>query len=147
MMMKFHHIGIACENIQEVIVFLENTFNIIKKSKIIWHENQGVDACLLTNADGANIELVSGKNIEMTSYQTVFKRLILTGFWLMPWLQNMSREKVFELYNHLAALIDKNILYVPIEKTYNFEEIKKAVAHSAGYNRSGKIILTPNGPF
>lgn len=64
MMMKFHHIGIACENIQEVIVFLENTFNIIKKSKIIWHESQGVDACLLTNADGANIELVSGKNIE-----------------------------------------------------------------------------------
>ena len=64
MMMKFHHIGIACENIQEVIVFLENTFNIIKKSKIIWHENQGVDACLLTNDDGTNIELVSGKTIE-----------------------------------------------------------------------------------
>ena len=63
MMMKFHHIGIACENIQEVIVFLENTFNITKKTEIIYHENQGVDACLLTNADGANIELVSGKNI------------------------------------------------------------------------------------
>ena len=63
-MMKFHHIGIACENIQEVIVFLESTFNIVKKSKIIWHEIQAVDACLLTSSDGANIELVSGKNID-----------------------------------------------------------------------------------
>ena len=62
--MKFHHIGIACENINEVIVFLENTFRINRKSKIIWHEIQGVDACLLTNVDGTNIELVSGKNIE-----------------------------------------------------------------------------------
>ena len=63
-MMKFHHLGIACENIKEVIVFLETTFSIVKKSKIIWHEIQGVDACLLTNADGINIELVSGKSIE-----------------------------------------------------------------------------------
>jgi len=63
-MMKFHHIGIACENIEEVIVFLESTFNIVKRSKIIWHEIQAVDACLLTSSDGANIELVSGKNID-----------------------------------------------------------------------------------
>ena len=64
MKLKFNHIGIACENISEVIVFLESTFNIVSKSKIIYHENHGVDACLLTNDDGTNIELVSGKNIE-----------------------------------------------------------------------------------
>ena len=33
--MKFHHLGIACENIKEVIVFLETTFSIVKKSKIM----------------------------------------------------------------------------------------------------------------
>ena len=65
----------------------------------------------------------------------------------MPWLMNMSREEVFELYNHLASLIDKKILYVPVEKTYKLEEVKNAVSHSAGYNRTGKIILTPNGAF
>ena len=63
-MLKFHHLGIACENIKEVTVFLENTFSIVKKSKIVFLENQGVDACLLTNDDGTNIELVSGKTIE-----------------------------------------------------------------------------------
>ena len=103
--------------------------------------------CLTEKATILNYGLLSGKNIEMTSYQTVFKRLVLTGFWLMPWLMNMSREEVFELYNHLASLIDKKILYVPVEKTYKLEEVKNAVSHSAGYNRTGKIILTPNGAF
>ena len=64
MKLKFNHIGIACKNISEVIVFLESTFNIVSKSKIIYHENHGVDACLLTNDDGTNIELVSGNNIK-----------------------------------------------------------------------------------
>mgnify|MGYP001483286679 CR=1 FL=1 len=63
-MLKFHHLGIACENILEVSIFLERTFSISKKSKIVFLENQGVDACLLTNDDGTNIELVSGKTIQ-----------------------------------------------------------------------------------
>ena len=101
--------------------------------------------CLAEEATILNYGLLSGKNIEMTSYQTVFKRLVLTGFWLMPWLQKMERQEIFEMYNHLAGLIASKKLHVPIEKTYPLEEIKKAVKHSATYNRSGKIILTPNG--
>ena len=101
--------------------------------------------CLADQATILNYGLLSGKNIEMTSYQTVFKRLILTGFWLMPWLQTMDRQEIFKMYNHLASLIASKKLHVPIEKTYPLEEIKKAVKHSATYNRSGKIILTPNG--
>ena len=103
--------------------------------------------CLDEKGTILNYGLLSGKNIEMSSYQTVFKSLVLTGFWLSPWLQNMSRKEVFELYNFLATLIGKKVLHVPIEKTYNLEDIKQAVEHSAGYNRSGKIILTPNGDF
>ena len=103
--------------------------------------------CLDEKGTILNYGLLSGKNIEMSSYQTVFKSLVLTGFWLSPWLQNMSRKEVFELYNFLATLISKKVLHVPIEKTYNLDDIKQAVEHSAGYNRSGKIILTPNGDF
>ena len=136
------------ENLAEEVRDLTNAANIkLAIDAVGGNQVLRLGDCLAEEATILNYGLLSGKNIEMTSYQTVFKRLILTGFWLVPWLQNMSREKVFELYNHLAALIDKNILYVPIEKTYNLEEIRKAVAHSAGYNRSGKIILTPNGPF
>ena len=100
--------------------------------------------CLVDEATILNYGLLSGKNIEMTSYQTVFKRLVLTGFWLSPWLQTMTREEIFKMYNYLAELIAKKSLYVPIEKTYSLDDIKNAVKHSSEYNRSGKIILTPN---
>ena len=63
----------------------------------------------------------------------------------MPWLQKMNRKEIFDMYNYLASLIESKKLYVPIEETYSLEEIKKAVKHSAAYNRSGKIIITPNG--
>ncbi len=101
--------------------------------------------CLAEKATILNYGLLSGKNIEMTSFQTVFKRLVLTGFWLMPWLQSMSKEEIFDMYNHLASMMVEKNLYVPIEKTYHLDEIKNAVKHSAAYKRSGKIIITPNG--
>ena len=101
--------------------------------------------CLQEEATILNYGLLSGKNIEMTSYQTVFKRLILTGFWLMPWRQSMKKEELVDMYNYLASLVASKKLYVPIEKTYSLDEIKAAVKHSAAYNRSGKIIILPNG--
>jgi methylmalonyl-CoA/ethylmalonyl-CoA epimerase len=62
--LKFHHIGIACSNIEETAIFLENTFDIEDKTEIFTLSNQGVDVCLLTCKDRLNIELVSGKTVE-----------------------------------------------------------------------------------
>ena len=101
--------------------------------------------CLADESTILNYGLLSGKNIEISAYQTVFKRLLLTGFWLSPWLQKMERAEIFKMYHYLAELISKNSLYVPVEKTYNLDDIKMAVKHASNYNRSGKIIITPNG--
>ena len=101
--------------------------------------------CLEDEATILNYGLLSGKNIEISSHQTVFKRIILTGFWLMPWLQNMEKKEIIEMYTYLSSLIEKDIIHVPVEKTYPIEDIKQAVAHAAKYGRNGKIIVTPNG--
>lgn len=61
--MKFHHIGIACDNIEEVLLFLEKTFTIMAKTDIIYDKNQDAKLCLVTTEDGTNIELVSGKTV------------------------------------------------------------------------------------
>lgn len=101
--------------------------------------------CLDDEATILNYGLLSGKNIEISSNQTVFKRLILTGFWLMPWLQRMDKKEISDMYKYLANLMESKIIHVPVEKTYALEDIKDAVAHAATYGRSGKIIVTPNG--
>jgi len=101
--------------------------------------------CLEDEATILNYGLLSGKNIEISSYHTVFKRILLTGFWLMPWLQNMKQQEIIDMYSYLSTLIEKGIIHVPVEKTYSLEDIKDAVSHAATFGRSGKIIVTPNG--
>ena len=61
--MKFHHIGIACDDIESAINFVKNTFHISKVSEIIFDENQNVNLCLLQTKCNIHIELVSGVTI------------------------------------------------------------------------------------
>jgi len=103
--------------------------------------------CLVDEGIILNYGLLSGKAPRLRADQTVFRRLWLTGFWLAPWLENMSVDEVRELYDMLAARIADGTLDVPVEATYPLEEIGQAVAHAARYRRAGKILVTPNGPI
>jgi len=62
--MKFHHIGVACAAINKAVDFVEKSFTVLSKTKIIFDECQNVNLCLLTLEGGTNIELVSGRTVE-----------------------------------------------------------------------------------
>jgi methylmalonyl-CoA/ethylmalonyl-CoA epimerase len=62
--MKFHHVGVACKNIQEEIANISKIHEIVKRSPIVFDKGQDAELALLTLADGTNIELVSGKQVE-----------------------------------------------------------------------------------
>jgi NADPH:quinone reductase-like Zn-dependent oxidoreductase len=94
-----------------------------------------------------NYGRLSGEDPRLSGHQCVFKRLWLTGFWLVPWLQKLSRQEIAHLYANLAGRIAEGTLRVDVEATYPIEEIKEAVARSNGYRRRGKILVTPNGPI
>jgi mitochondrial enoyl-[acyl-carrier protein] reductase / trans-2-enoyl-CoA reductase len=93
-----------------------------------------------------NYGRLSGENPQLSGHQCVFKRLTLTGFWLVPWLQKMSRQEVVALYSGLARRMAEGTLRIPVEKTFRLEEIKEAVALANAYRRGGKVLVTPNGP-
>jgi methylmalonyl-CoA/ethylmalonyl-CoA epimerase len=63
-MMKFHHIGIACRNIGEEIQSISRIHEIVKTSPVVFDKEQDAELVLLTLADGTNIELVSGRQVE-----------------------------------------------------------------------------------
>ncbi len=94
-----------------------------------------------------NYGRLSGENPQLSGHQCVFKRLWLTGFWLVPWLQKLSREEVTALYAKLAGQIADGTIRVPVEATFPIESIKQAVAHANAYGRAGKVLVTPNGPL
>jgi len=93
-----------------------------------------------------NYGRLSGENPQLSGHQCVFKRLVLTGFWLVPWLQKLSREEVAALYDGLARRMADGTLRVAVEKTFPLEEIKDAVTLANAYRRGGKVLVTPNGP-
>jgi NADPH:quinone reductase-like Zn-dependent oxidoreductase len=93
-----------------------------------------------------NYGRLSGENPQLSGHQCVFKRLVLTGFWLVPWLQKLPRPEVAALYDGLARRMAEGTLRIAVEKTFPLEEIKEAVALSNAYRRGGKVLVTPNGP-
>jgi trans-2-enoyl-CoA reductase len=100
---------------------------------------------LADQATVVNYGLLSGENPQLTGHQCVFKRICLTGFWLMPWLRDMPRADIIALYAKLAARIADGTLHVPVQTTYSIEDIKQALALANGYRRTGKVLVTLNG--
>jgi methylmalonyl-CoA/ethylmalonyl-CoA epimerase len=62
--MKFHHVGVACRNIDEGIANISKIHQVIKKSQIVFDKEQNSELVLLTLSDGTNMELISGKPVE-----------------------------------------------------------------------------------
>ena len=94
-----------------------------------------------------NYGLLSGEDCRFTAHQLVFKRITATGFWLMPALAGMSGGEREMLYRDLADRARAGDLHVEVEKTYGIDDIKTALEHAERESRSGKILVTPNGPL
>lgn len=61
--MKFHHIGIACDNIPHHLEQIEKLQGIIYRSDIVFDPHQHAHVCLVETKDGAWIELIAGEKV------------------------------------------------------------------------------------
>jgi hypothetical protein len=62
--MKLHHLGIACVNIEESLVYLKNNFEVIQVGKIIFDELQGVSLLMVYLKESIPFELISGETVK-----------------------------------------------------------------------------------
>ncbi len=69
----------------------------------------------------------------------------LVGFILGRALATRSLEQVRAIYADLGQQITDGALSAPVEKVYPIEEIKAALTHAQRGERSGKILVAPNG--
>ena len=100
-------------------------------------------ASLLTdNSTIINYGLLSGENIQLDPHNTIFKNIILKGFWLSLWLNKMSIEEKNKLYSYLSKLIIRKSLFTKIEKVFHINDIKEAINTASNFNRDGKILVT-----
>jgi methylmalonyl-CoA/ethylmalonyl-CoA epimerase len=96
--MKFHHVGIACKNIDEEIASIAAIHKIIRQSPKVFDEAQNAELVLLTLADGTRLELISGKQVE------TFIKKNITYYHLCFEVDDINAE-VARLVNEGAFLI------------------------------------------
>jgi methylmalonyl-CoA/ethylmalonyl-CoA epimerase len=61
--MRFHHIGVACYNIEEEIFNISKIHKVINVSPIVFDSNQNAQLCIIDTSEGITIELISGEQV------------------------------------------------------------------------------------
>ncbi len=62
--MKFHHIGIACKNIQLELQRLKRLHRVLFVSETVFDELQQAELCMVEVEDGLRLELIAGPVVE-----------------------------------------------------------------------------------
>ena len=103
--------------------------------------------CLSRGGTLVNYGYLSGEPCKMTPDHLIVGGLTLTGFWLMAFMSSASRAEIEALYAQMAQYFIDGTMQVPIEASYELDDIAKALAHAHRESRDGKVLLTPNGPL
>ena len=89
---------------------------------------------------------MSGEDPVMSRGALTSGGLTLVGFILGRALARRSLAEIRAIYADLGEQILKGKLSAPVERIYPIEEIKAALTHAQRGERSGKILVAPNGP-
>ncbi|HMH54476.1 MAG TPA: zinc-dependent alcohol dehydrogenase family protein [Candidatus Acidoferrum sp.] len=93
-----------------------------------------------------NYGSMSGEDPVMSRASLVGNGQKLVGFILGRALATRTPAQVRAIYSDLGAQVAKGMLSAPVEKVYPIEEIKAALTHAQRGERTGKILVAPNGP-
>jgi len=104
-----------------------------------------LSSCLGDGGVICNYGSMSGEDPVMPRGALTSGGQTLVGFILGRGLAKRSLSEVREIYADLGRQVLDGTLTAPVEKVYPIEDIKAALAHAQQGERSGKILVTPNG--
>ena len=106
-----------------------------------------LSSCVGERGVVCNYGSMSGEDPVMSRGALSASGLTLVGFTLGRALATRSLEQIRAIYADLGQQVLKGTLSAPVEKVYPIEEITAALAHAQRGERSGKILVAPNGPL
>ena len=106
-----------------------------------------LSSCLGEGGVVCNYGSMTGDDPVMSRAALISGGQTLVGFILGRALATRSPEQVRAIYTDLGKQILDGTLSAPVEKLYPLEEIKTALTHAQLSERSGKILVAPNGPL
>jgi len=105
-----------------------------------------ISSCLAEGGVVCNYGSMSGQDPVMPRSALTAGGQTLVGFTLGRGLATRSLDQIRALYADLGRQVLGKALYAPVEKVYPIEEIKTALSHAQRGERSGKILVAPDGP-
>lgn len=103
--------------------------------------------CLAENGTVCTYGSMTGEDPIVHRSALIYRGVSLTGFMLGRGLAKRSADQVRAIYADLAGQVMSGALSAPVEKVYPIEDIKAALARADQGERSGKILVAPNGPI
>ena len=73
----------------------------------------------------------------------IFKELTIKGFWLTDWIRRVDSQVRTRVATEVITLLATGKIQLPVEASYNLDDIKKATAHAEAQGRWGKILIKP----
>jgi trans-2-enoyl-CoA reductase len=102
-------------------------------------------SCLADGGVVCNYGSMSGEDPVMARGALTNNGLKLVGFILGRFLATRSLEQIRQIYADLGQQILGGTLSAPVERVYAIDDIRPALAHAQRGERSGKILVAPNG--
>lgn len=75
----------------------------------------------------------------------IFRDITVKGFWLVNWFERASKEERTATYADLTKMVLKGELYAPIDRHFGLDDIQEAAAYTWKGERTGKVLVAPNG--
>jgi NADPH:quinone reductase-like Zn-dependent oxidoreductase len=104
-----------------------------------------IAACVADDGVVCTYGAMSGEDPVMARSALSSRGVSLVGFTLTRPLSTYPLERVRTLYADLARQVMDGVLFAPVEKVYAIDDITVALAHAQRGERTGKILVAPNG--
>lgn len=92
-----------------------------------------------------NYGAMSNEPATMQAGAMIFRDVRVRGFWLVHWFERASKEERMATYGALTQAVASGTLQAPIDKVFTLDEIREAARYAWAGERSGKVLLAPNG--
>ena len=92
-----------------------------------------------------NYGAMSNEAASMQAGAMIFRDVRVRGFWLVNWFERASKEERMSTYAALTKAVATGTLHAPIDCIFTLDEIAEAARYTWAGERSGKVLLAPNG--
>ncbi|MFY9212669.1 MAG: zinc-dependent alcohol dehydrogenase family protein [Aestuariivita sp.] len=92
-----------------------------------------------------NYGAMSMQPAQISAGSMIFRDITIKGFWLVHWFSKASKAERMQVYASLTQAVAQGTLFALIDKVFALEDITEAVSYTMAGERTGKVLLAPNG--